>query len=184
MISVPILHNVSLCVLCGAEPLYMEVQALAQQIYAQVLVSLQAVETCYPRNIPSGFELDSEITGLLLVNRKSKKCVISRNIESSDRAKNSTATTSSGGHRLDILKAFHNQAVDLMDALVNENLKTVKSLKVSETYWCSDYYKLHALIQKDHLICIMYGAVVPIHTMRLISKRTLEEFLKEKDLCF
>lgn len=158
----------------------MEVQALAQQIYAQVLVSLQALESCYLRNIPNNFELDSEIAGLLLINRKSKKCVIARNVDTNDRSKGAT----SGGRRLDILKAFHNQAIELMETFLNSNLKTVKTLKVLESYWSSDYYKLHALIMNDNLICIMYGAVVPIHTMRLISKITLDELLKEKDLCF
>ena len=149
----------------------MEIQAVAQQIYAPVLVSLQAVDSCFPRNLPNHLELDEGILGLLLINRKTKKCVISRNVDNSEQGKRQV----NHGHRLDILKTFHNQAVD---ELVQGGLKT------KETYWSSDYYKLHALAEGENLICVMYTAGIPIHTMRLISKETLRLILKEGDLCF
>lgn len=180
----PILQNVNLCVLCGAEPLYMEVQALAQQIYSSVLVSLQAVDSCYPRNIPNGLELDEGILGLLLINRKTRKCVLSRNVENNSE-QGKRQMTNTGGHRLDILKTFHNQAVDMMDEFLQKGASTSSGeLKVLESYWSSDYYKLHARVQGDNLICVMYTASIPIHTMRLISKETLTELLGEKELCF
>lgn len=156
----------------------MEVQALAQQIYAPALVSLQAVESCYPRNIP--IELDESILGLLLINRRKRKCVISRNI-----GENGDQRMRTGGHRLDILKAFYNQAVESIDDLLNHgNESKTRQLKVLESYWSSDYYKLHANMHGDNLIVIMYGAAIPVHTMRLISKETLKDVMKEKDLCF
>lgn len=179
LITVPILQNVTLSVLCGAEPLYMEVQALSQQIYASVLISLQAVESCYPRNIPNNLELDEGILGLLLINRRTRKCVISRNVDgNSDQGKRQL----NNGHRLDILKTFHNQAVDMMDEWLN--VRQVGQLKALESYWSSDYYKLHALVQGDNLICVMYTAALPIHTMRMISKETLQAVMEERDLCF
>lgn len=146
----------------------MEVQALAQQIYAAALVSLQAVESCYPRNIP--IDLDESILGLLLINRRKRKCVISLGENGDQRMK-------SGGHRLDILKTFYNQAVeDFLDGSRSERMK--------ESYWSSDYYKLHANLHGENWIVIMYGAAIPVHTMRMISKETWREVLKEKDLCF
>lgn len=178
LITVPILQNVSLCVLCGAEPLYMEVQALSQQIYAPVLISLQAVDSCYPRNIPT--ELDEGVLGLLLINRQSRKCVITRNVDTGDQGKRQL---NSNGHRLDILKSFHNQAADMMDELLNRNVKSGR-LKALESYWSSDYYKLHAMVQGDNLICVMFTAAIPIHTMRLISRETLAAVRAERDLCF
>lgn len=186
LITVPILHNVSLCVLCGAEPLYMEVQALAQQIYAPVLVSLQAVDSCYPRNLPNGLELDESILGVLLINRRTSKCVVSRNVDNNSNTNNGTGEPrqmNGGHHHLDILKTFHNQAVDMMDELLRTE-RAPKDIKVLESYWSSDYYKLHALVQGDSLLCVMYTAAIPVHTMRLISKDTLNMVLGERELCF
>lgn len=155
----------------------MEVQAMSQQIYASVLVSLQAVDTAHPKSVPSGVELDESILGLLLINRRTKKCVITRNVDTSTRGETNS------GHRLDILKTFHNQAVDLVDELLMVNVKAGR-LKALESYWSSDYYKLHALAEGDHLVCVMYTAAIPVHTMRLISKDTLRRVLGERDMCF
>lgn len=158
----------------------MEVQALSQQIYAPVLISLQAVDSCYPRNIPSSLELDDGVLGLLLINRTSRKCVLTRNVDAGDEGKRQL---NNNGHRLDILKTFHNQAVDMVDELLNRNVKSGQ-LKALESYWSSDYYKLHAMGQGDNLICVMFTAAIPIHTMRLISRETLAAVLAERDLCF
>lgn len=154
---------------------------MAQQIYASVLVSLQAVDSCHLRNIPPGLELDEGILELLLINRQTGQCVIARNGDTSNDQPGKRQLNN--GHRLDILKTFHNQAVDVMDDLLKRNTK-VGDFKALESYWTSDYYKLHALVQGEYLICAMYSAALPVHTMRLISKETLKMVLMEKDLCF
>lgn len=153
---------------------------MAQQMFASVLVNLQAVDSCHPRNIPPGLELDEGILGLLLINRRTKKCVITRNVDSGDQGKRQV----NNGHRLDILKTFHNQAVAMADQSLMNNLKAPTQLKTLESYWSSDYYKLHAQIQGENVICIMYTAALPIHTMRHVSKQTLQAILAERDLCF
>lgn len=108
-------------------------------------------------------ELDPGILGILLINKIQQKYVISRNIQITNSGQRS------GTHRLDILRTFFHQAVDLLEDFVDltqtdeENNKKIKNL---ENYWCSDYHKCHALRREENLICILYTAAIPTHTMR------------------
>ncbi|XP_055705067.1 protein fuzzy homolog [Phlebotomus papatasi] len=171
LVSIPILQNINMCLLCGAEPPYRDIEVLTHQIWRTELKTLELAEQCFPRNFPNNLELDPGILGILLINRPMAKYVISRNIQQSSTGKR----TVSGTHRLDILRTFFHQAVDMIEDYIG-NLATH-----SESYWCSDYHKCHALIQDQNLICILYVAAIPTHTMRLITQKTLEAIVASKD---
>ncbi|GAB0090041.1 FUZZY [Sergentomyia squamirostris] len=174
LVSIPILQNINLCLVCGAEPPYREIEAQTHQVWRTELKTLELAEQCFPRNFPNSLELDSGILGILLINRAMGKYVISRNIQQSSTGKRNI----SGTHRLDILRTFFHQAVDMIEEYLG-NLATH-----TESYWCSDYHKCHALIQEENLICVLYVAAIPTHTMRLITHKTLSAILTTKDTCW
>ncbi|XP_059620046.1 protein fuzzy homolog isoform X2 [Phlebotomus argentipes] len=174
LVSIPILQNINICLLCGAEPPYKDVENLVHQVWRPDLKTLELAEQCFPRNFPASLELDAGILGILLINRAQAKYVISRNIQQSSTGKRSV----SGAHRLDILRTFFHQAADMIDDYLG-NLAVH-----AESYWCSDYHKCHALVQEDNLICVLYVAAIPTHTMRLISQKTLSMIVGSKDTCW
>lgn len=109
----------------------------------------------------------------------------------------------SGTHRLDILRTFYYQAVDTFllssksgesiaeDYRSEESSGDKKSRKESttryfegakETYWCSEYHKCHALREGDQIFCVLYTSIVPTHTMRLITQKTLKTLLADKQV--
>lgn len=96
---------------------------------------------------------------------------MSRNIQQTSSGKRATA----GGHRLDILRMFFHQAVDVMEGVLGieaiktddeNNDETSTRAKSSEMYWCSEYHKCHAYRLDGNLICVLYTAAIPTHTMR------------------
>lgn len=99
---------------------------------------------------------------------------MSRNIQQTSSGKRATA----GGHRLDILRMFFHQAVDVMEGVLsieanktdadnNDDTITRDTMaKSSEMYWCSDYHKCHAYRLESNLICVLYTAAIPTHSMR------------------
>lgn len=212
-VCVPIWQNISVCVLCGAEPRYPEIEQLVQQIWTDRsdYAILEAAEISYPRNFPSNLQFSQGILGyflslhifyiyltnlsafsIILINKTHSKYIISRNIQQTNSGKRSM---SSGGHRLDILRTFFHQAIDTVDDALNSdvsnsilvadkmtfdlvdgsglnpgpaNLVAKKTIKSSEAYWCSDYHKCHSYTYGDNIICILYIAAIPTHTMRYI----------------
>lgn len=113
------------------------------------------------------------------------KFVLSRNSQNS---KNRV----SGAHRLDVLRTFYYQAVEtflLSDGTTDDEVSESSKPKlghefkgVRETYWCSEYHKCHAVKEGDHVFCVLYTSIVPTHTMRLITQKTLKMLLADKQV--
>ncbi|XP_037031297.1 protein fuzzy homolog [Bradysia coprophila] len=178
-VCVAIRQNISVCVLCGAEPQYADIENLARQIWKNDNTTMENAELTYPRNLPIDLKLDQGILGLILINKLHSKYVMTRNLQQSSNGKRTTA----GAHRLDILRTFFHQAVDTINKFLEtpseQNGKIVTSL---ESYWCSDYHKCHAYAFEDNLICVLYVAAIPTHNMRIITQKTLNLIIAEKDI--
>lgn len=170
-VSIPICQMISVCVVCGAEPTFTDAMNLAQQIWRNDLDLLRNAELCYPRNFSMNLpQFDVGILGILLINKTHAKYIMSRNLQPA--IGNKRVINTSGHHRLDILRTFFHQAVDVIDQFIalepNANLllATSNGTKSVESYWCSEYHKCHAYSLDDNLICILYVAAIPTHTMR------------------
>lgn len=195
-ICVPICQNVSVCTVCGAEPSLIDAANLAQQIWKNDLDILRNAELCYPRNFSIHLQFDSGILGILLINRMHSKYVMSRNLQPA--VGNKRVINTGGHQRLDILRTFFHQAVDVVDTFLAQSAEKTTDLfgknggnsgggsgsssggaaslmstqsdapKSIESYWCSDYHKCHAYSLNENLICILYVAAIPTHTMRYV----------------
>lgn len=63
-VCVPIWQNVSVCVVCGAEPRYADIALLVQAIWNRSeYAALEAAEMCYPRNFPGTLQFSQGILG-------------------------------------------------------------------------------------------------------------------------
>lgn len=62
-VCVAIRQNVSVCVLCGAEPQYADIENLARQIWKNDNATIENAEMTYPRNLPIDLKLDQGILG-------------------------------------------------------------------------------------------------------------------------
>ncbi|XP_058822999.1 protein fuzzy homolog isoform X1 [Topomyia yanbarensis] len=175
-ISIPITQGVSICALCGAEPPYDKLQTMSQQFWMNEIDLLITAEQNYPKNYPATIELDSSILGFLLLNKEHSKFVISRNVHLTSAGKR----TLSGNHRLDILRTFYHQSVEAMDDLFREGEKIVNL----EQYWCSDYHKCHALLEGPNILCVLYTSAIPTPIMRLVTQKTLNTLISDKDVCW
>ncbi|XP_001654982.2 protein fuzzy homolog isoform X1 [Aedes aegypti] len=175
-ISIPITQGVSICALCGAEPPYDKLQTMSQQFWMNEIDLLITAEQNYPKNYPATVELDSSILGFLLVSKEQSKYVISRNVHLTTTGKR----TLSGNHRLDILRTFFHQSVEAMEDMFRDGDKVMNL----EQYWCSDYHKCHALVEGQNILCVLYTSAIPTHIMRLITQKTLNTLISDKDVCW
>lgn len=63
-VCVPIWQNISVCVVCGAEPRYGDIEQLVQTIWNRSEHTvLESAEMCYPRNFPASVQFSTCILG-------------------------------------------------------------------------------------------------------------------------
>lgn len=170
VVSLPLIQGISVCLICGAKPLYDELELISQDFWQNHYELLVSAEVGNPRNFPVSIELDSSIMAFLLINRVQKKFVISKNIQQVAGKKSS--------HRMDILRAFYHQSIDC-DDFSDATLYDPASVKVTEQFYTSDYHKCHASINDDSILCVMYLSAIPTHTMRFITQELLERLTAE-----
>lgn len=182
-IAIALTQHLTICMLCGAEPPYMELETITQQFWSPEINVLAAAEKIYPRNFPADVHVNDEILGLMLVNEKTHRYMISKNHQTTGK------TSSASGHRLDILRTFFHQAiVPIRQALAidissvgSEGQENEETFRNSEQFWCSDYHKSHALIDGDNVLCVLYSASVTTHAMQTTSKKLLDQLLADKN---
>ncbi|XP_066253877.1 protein fuzzy homolog [Euwallacea similis] len=185
--------DVQVCCLCGSSPSLMEIEQAATQCFKNSTDILKAASQCIPRNFPQSVAVDGGILGLLLINIKLKKYMMSKNPQQTTSRK-----TLSSSHRLDILRTFFYQAV--MNTLIpntrmwqeNNIYEDQKTDKLAldeqndgmETYWCSEYHKCHAVKISNNILCVLYNSATPTQAMRLITKNTLNLLIGDKQVCW
>ncbi|XP_063702406.1 protein fuzzy [Culicoides brevitarsis] len=179
-IAIALTQHLTICMLCGPEPPYAELESITQQFWSPEINLLAAAEKIYPRNFPEDVSLDDKILGLMLVNEKTRRYMISKNHQ----AKNAAS-----GHRLDILRTFFHQAIvpvrqalaiDI-NAISTENQDSEETFRNSEQFWCSDYHKSHAVLDGDNVLCVLYTASIATDVMQGTSKKLLEQLLQDKN---
>ncbi|CAD6230476.1 GSCOCG00006776001-RA-CDS [Cotesia congregata] len=184
LITITLIEGVQILALCGPKPDLTEIEKTAIQCWRSHIDILRSAEKCYPNCFPSTISLDPSILGFLLINYQTGKYVAGRNPKPS-------SNHPTGTHKLDILRSFYYQAVevflisepsDKQEHDKNTNKKPV--IRSKETYWCLEYYKCHALKEKDNIICILYTYTIPIHTIRLITRKTLKILISDKQVCW
>ncbi|XP_063241885.1 protein fuzzy homolog [Bacillus rossius redtenbacheri] len=179
LVTVLLAGGAEACVLCGPAPSLGEAEQAAARGWRGALGLLRSAAQSCPRGFPAALQLDTGVMGLLLIDRSCGKFLLSRN-QSSDGSED--ARSPSGAHRLDVLRTFYHQAA--LPFFAQPRPDSPESTPALETYWCSEYHKCHALRSGVTLLLVLYGSAVPVHTMRLITRRTLKFLTSDKQLCW
>ncbi|XP_014250136.1 protein fuzzy homolog isoform X2 [Cimex lectularius] len=165
-VGVCLISSIWVGVLCGPTPDLSAVQSTAYQVWSPVLTTLKFAYQTYPRNIPHSVQIHNSVIGILLIETSIGKYLSCTNISGSKKEQKSFS---------EVLKTFFYQAASIL--VDNDDADTP-----SETYWCAEYHKLHALKDGNTIICSMYHSSIPTNTMRLISQQTLSLLTKDSNI--
>lgn len=169
-IAIALTQNLTVTLVCGPTLTYMELEEITQKYWRNEIELLGNAERCYPRNFSDKIELDSGILGILLINTKMKRFMISKNLQS-----NAQRT------RLDILRQFYYQAILPIDKLTQNDDESICN---TEQYWCSEYHKCHGIVVGDDLLCVLYISAIPTPIMRVMTTKLLETLTSDKETCW
>ncbi|XP_014273941.1 protein fuzzy homolog isoform X2 [Halyomorpha halys] len=161
LVGVCLIIGIWVTVLCGPKPDLATIQQTAFQVWSPMVAPLRSMLNTRPHSIPSTVQLHSSVLGFLLVDKKIGKYLSSSCSMLSKKESRSPS---------EVLKTFYYQAAASL-------VVWDKGHKPIETYWCSEYHKVHGVRKGDLIFCVMYSASVPTHTMRLISEESLTSLL-------
>ncbi|KAL1122092.1 hypothetical protein AAG570_003498 [Ranatra chinensis] len=157
LVSICLLGSVWVTVLCGPKPDLTSVEHFSFQCWSPAVEILRAVQHIYPKNIPPTLQVHNSILGFLLINIEVGKFVSSRCSVTNKKDCRSPS---------EVLRTFYYQTAYLLAKNESQNTPV-------EAYWCSEFHKLHALCRGKNLLCVLYIAAIPVHTIRLITQQTL-----------
>lgn len=183
LVALRLINGVDISMLCGPNPPLGEIEQNILQIWRPMIEILRSAEKTYPRNFPANISLDSNVLGFLLVNVAVGKFLVSRNLNKKE------SCSLSGSHRLNILRTFYNQSASVF--LIPDPKKSTQENGDSEvndtpleTYWCSEYHKCHGTRSGTNLICVLYAASVPTHTMRYVIIASFHRWKQNEEKSF
>ncbi|XP_018568218.1 protein fuzzy homolog isoform X2 [Anoplophora glabripennis] len=196
-VACTLIPEVQLCCLCGPTPVLNDVEHSVMQCFKNSTDILNSALHCFPKNFPNNYAIDGNVLGLLLVNTSIGKYMISKSPQ-----QNSAKKPTSSSHRLDILRTFFYRAVlsHLVPTVPSKNRSSGgnatennsskdkmgcdESNVGTETYWCSEYHKCHAVKSNENILCVLYSSSVPTHCMRLITQKTIKQLISDKQVCW
>ena len=163
-VCLPLAPNSMLCVICGSEPSYRDLNNMATNIFRNDACTalLQGVERCIPRSLPENLELDSNMLALIMAHMPSRKCTFTRQLHQNASAKR---LNQNGMHRLDMLLKFFDHSMETAKIIEGQDggIRT----EVLDQYWSSDYHKCYALMDEQrNVIFVLFGGSVTNHTMK------------------
>lgn len=165
-VVVPVWQNVRVGVICGSGPRYEDIERLVHSTWSKQEQGLvEAAEMSWHRNVPPSMPFSQGILGFILINRNHSKYIIAQNVH---QTVNTRKRASTSGHRLDILRSFFHQTVDVDEVGLTQT-PAADQARAIEAYWCSDYHKCHAYVFEEYLLCVLYFAAIPTHIMRYIK---------------
>jgi hypothetical protein len=175
LIGITLINGISIGLVCGQRQKYDELEILCQDFWQDSYELLVKAEVANPRNFPQTIEFDPTVLGFLLINRLSRKFVISKNIQQVASKRNS--------HRMNILRTFFNEAVD-MNCLKSSSFydSSADNISVKEHFYLSDYHKCHAIIDKNYIICVLYLSIIPTYAMSFLTQDVLNKLLDDKSI--
>ncbi|XP_059471179.1 protein fuzzy homolog isoform X2 [Neocloeon triangulifer] len=180
-----LMPGVEICTLCGPSPAITEVEAIVNFTWKNCSEVLKGVVDF--KSLPDNLVLDSNVMGLLLVNKEYEKYLLCNE-------PNTEAGSKSNGppsvHRTNILKTFYKTMSPMLSTgvqkYIDADAQAGKSENESvirepvEAFWSSEFYKCHAVTLGSNQLYALFPSMIPRHLTGVITRQTIQTLLSEK----
>lgn len=182
LMTMEILEGIEVCVICGPQPLLQTVlQDHVGRYWQPAAESLRACSRSHPRNVPSFIVLDTCISGFILVNVEDGKCLASVYPHGSMTG----VEVMNDEKRREVLLQFYLSVVGV--AYIPEDADEIENVltdcrfqhEITETYVCTDQYKLYSKQIEYHQIFILFAKETPTYALNTLTSRTLKVLTKD-----
>ncbi|XP_042910284.1 protein fuzzy homolog isoform X2 [Parasteatoda tepidariorum] len=199
LVTLHLLRDVEVCVLCSAEPPLSVLEDEAPKVWRECFDVLKVIANLHPRNIPSTFQFDENIQSLLLINTETNQSVCSFIPLKPDPSESSETTKVPNLqeqqeairtlYKLVIGTYFKNKNPNMDPKLRADNTCPIfdygeiefKNSEPQEFYMSLKENKCYVLQQSNFHLYIVFNAKIPTFALRPISHKTLK-LLTEKRL--
>jgi protein fuzzy len=165
LITLPIIKEISIGMLCGRNPSFDELESLSQEFWqdSYEMLMLISVEQM-PKSLP---QFHSTILSFLLLNKVNNKYYMH----------NAQQVGKGNSHRSDILKMFFYQTVES-----DTSMSMCKNVAAKEIYYTSDYHKCYAMLQPHYILCVLFISAIPTHAMRFVARDLYQTIVLNKSI--
>ncbi|GBN12996.1 Protein fuzzy [Araneus ventricosus] len=196
LITLNLLRDVEVCVLCSSEPPLAVLEEEAPKIWKCCFDTLKVTSSLFPRNFPSSIELDPNIICLLLINSETNQSLCSSLTSASVAQKSTSALEMQKQqealrtlYKLVVGTYFKNKDSEMDKKLLADN--TCSSFDYGdidygncqplEYYIYLEEYKCYMINEHPYQIYVVYNTKIPNYALKSISHKTLK-LLTEKNL--
>ena len=179
LLTMEIIENVEVCVICGPEPSLQSVLVnhLSRYWKSRTVDILWTCCSSHPKNFPSNIIIDSLIDGFILANVEDGRCLASI----SPCGNVSNFEIMEAKQRQQILITFYMSVVGTsFSSGDEEDVSSVQSEysfshDIMETYQCANNYKLYATQFDNHQMFVLFSKEIPIYAMPSYTERTFKQ---------
>ncbi|GFV85299.1 protein fuzzy homolog [Trichonephila clavipes] len=198
LITLNLLRDVEICVLCSSEPPLAVLEEEAPKIWKSCFDLLKTVSSLHPRNFPSSIEIDSNIMSLLLINTETNQSLCSTLTSVNLASGSKSASSPELAKQQEALRTLYKLVVGTY--FKNKNSEMDKKLQADNTCSSFDYgdvdygncnpleyyiylekHKCYVINEEPYQLYIMYNSEIPNYALRAVSHKTLK-LLTEKNL--
>lgn len=191
LITLHLLPDVEVCVLCSAEPPLSVLEEEAPKKWKECFDILKVVSNIYPRNFPQNVKLDENILGVMLINTDVNQsvCSVQPSYEESG-LKVKDSDTADMNKKQEALRSLYKLVVGTFFKNESEIDNKLKGSSICPTFdygeveWldCTphEYYiytdrkKAYVINQEPFKTYIVYNDEIPHYAIRTVSYQTLE----------
>ena len=179
LLTMEIIENVEVCVICGPEPSLQDVLVNHLNRYWKSR-TMEILWTCcssHPKNIPSNIAIDNLIDGFILTNLEEGRCLAS--ITPCGNMNNYEVMEVK--QRQQVLADFYISVVGTSfsvgddEDLSNAQTEYLFTHDIVETYQCANKYKLYATQFDNHQMFVLFSKEIPIYAMSTYTERTFRQ---------
>lgn len=152
----------TIAIICGQNPPLSEIDMISQQFWQDSYDDL--LNAVNVKSLP--LSLDSIVLAYLVVNHKTRKYIMSNQINQATQNRKQI-------HRTQMLISFYNQMESLVECFDDD------PVSINELYYISDYHKWYAFTFKEYTLCVLYSNI-PTHAMRFCSEEILHKIHSDR----
>lgn len=185
LITVALIDNIHVGIVCGPKPSLQEV--IDQHIpkyWSGLAQTLRSCLRCIPRGFPPEVKLDPNLLGFILLNTQDGRGLVSVHPHGNNTANDIPIMVDAKQRKIALMN-FYFSVYNLFPAeTVTEDTKDSHVLPTSdvmETYQCYQAYKCYALKTSIYQLYTLFTSNVPTYTLGYLTKTVLSQIIKDRN---
>ena len=176
LITIKLLENINVVIVCGPQPSLQEVlNKYLRKYWLPLIETLRLCLRSYPRGFTPEIKVDANVLSFILVNVAEGKCLSSFYPQGNMTGADQIFLTDMDKRRTALVSFYQS----VVGSLFTDNDENGNVHHVLETYKCTDHYKCYAIKTSTHQIFTLFSNDISTYTLGSITKQLVRQMTRE-----